>query len=68
MMKKLLVSKLLLAALSLATTVALFPATALAHTGHLANETVHGFLHAEHIIAITAIALIAYFVSILRNK
>ncbi len=73
MMKKLLTSKLylaksLLTALSLPAATALFPATALAHTGHLANESVHGFLHVEHIIAIVAIGFIAYLVSVLRKR
>ena len=60
--------KILMTTLSLASTAALFPATALAHTGHLPNDAVHGFLHIEHIIAIVAIGFIAYFISVLRNK
>ena len=67
-MKKLLTSKLLMATLSLVATTALFPATTLAHSGHLSNETVHGFLHVEHIIALVAVGLITYFVSVLRKK
>ena len=62
MMKNLLVFKLIAAALSLAST------SVLAHTGHMPNESVHSFLHVEHLVAISAIALIAYVVSILRNK
>ena len=62
MMKKLILPILSLTVLSLAST------TAFAHTGHISNEAVHGFLHVEHIIAITAIGLIAYFVGVLRNK
>ena len=42
--------------------------TALAHSGHLANESVHGFLHVEHIIVLTAICLIAYLIKRIRNK
>jgi len=73
MMKKLLaaklyLAKLLLTGLSLASTAALLPATALAHTGHLPNDTAHGFLHVEHIIAIIAIGFIAYSVNVLRKK
>ncbi len=67
-MKKLLTSKLLMATLSLVATTALFPATALAHSGHLSNDTVHGFLHVEHIIGLVAIGFIAYYVSMLRKK
>jgi hypothetical protein len=44
------------------TILSLLPTTAFAHSGHLPNETVHGFLHIEHIIALAAIALIAYLV------
>lgn len=43
-------------------------ATALAHSGHLSNESVHGFLHIEHIIVLAAFGLIAYLVKVLRNK
>ncbi|MFV9614828.1 MAG: hypothetical protein ACNYZG_02675 [Gammaproteobacteria bacterium] len=53
-MKKLLVSNLSLALLLLVST------SALAHTGHLSNESVHGFLHIEHIIMLAAFALIVY--------
>ena len=67
-MKKLLTSKLLMATLSQVATTPLIPATALAHSGNLSNETVHGFLHVEHIIGLVAIGFIVYFVSMLRNK
>ena len=62
MMKKFLISNLITVVSSLATT------SALAHTGHMTNESIHSFLHVEHIVAITAIALIAYFVNVMRNK
>ena len=62
MMKKLILPILSLTVLSLTST------TAFAHTGHITNEAVHSFLHIEHIIAISAIGLIAYFVGVLRNK
>jgi hypothetical protein len=55
-MKKLLVTSLLA------------PASALAHTGHLSNESVHGFLHIEHIIMLAAAGLIIYLVKALSNK
>jgi hypothetical protein len=61
-MKKLLASKLLLITLILVST------SALAHTGHLANDAVHGFLHIEHIIVLAAAGLIAYFLKTLNNK
>jgi len=61
-MKKLLTFKLLLATLFLVST------SALAHTGHLSNDAVHGFLHIEHIIMLATVGLIAYAVKILRNK
>ena len=41
---------------------------AIAHTGHMANDTAHGFLHAEHIIMIAAISLAAYVIAVLRKK
>lgn len=41
---------------------------AIAHTGHIANDTAHGFLHAEHIIMIAVISLTAYVIAVLRNK
>ena len=62
MMKKLLISKLPLLLLTLAST------TAFAHTGHLPVETVHGLLHIEHIITVAAIGVIAYFVNAIYKK
>jgi hypothetical protein len=50
------IKKLLVTILSLTST------SLLAHTGHLPNESVHGFLHIEHIIVIATIALVAYLV------
>ena len=60
--------KLLLSKYSLLTLLLLLSTSALAHTGHLANESVHGFLHVEHIIMLAAVGLIAYLVKILSNK
>ena len=61
-MKKLLISKLSL------TLLLLFSTSALAHTGHLSNESAHGFLHVEHIIMLVSAGLIVYFVSALGKK
>lgn len=66
-MKKLFASKLCLTKLSLSA-LSLASTSAFAHTGHLANDTVHSLLHVEHIIAIAAIGLIAYFVNVLSKK
>ena len=40
----------------------------LAHTGHSINESVHGLLHVEHIVAIAAGGIIALVALSLRNK
>ena len=61
-MKKLLNSRLSLTVLSLVSS------SASAHTGHLPDEAIHGFLHVEHIIVITAIGLISYVICVLRKK
>ena len=42
--------------------------TVLAHPGHLSGETLHGFLHAEHIITLAAVGIIVFVVSLLRGK
>lgn len=56
-MKKILTTALLLTSTS-----------AMAHVGHMTNESVHGFLHIEHIIILAAAGLTAYVVKVLRNK
>ena len=61
-MKKLLVSKLSLTLLLPVST------SALAHTGHLSNESVHGFLHVEHIIMLAAAGLLVSLIKVLNNK
>ena len=61
-MKKLLVSKLSLTLLLSVST------SALAHTGHLSNESVHGFLHVEHIIMLAAAGLLVYLIKVSNNK
>jgi len=66
-MKKLLTSKVSLTKI-LAIALSLASTPVLAHTGHLPDESVHGLLHVEHVIAIAVIGFIAYFISVLRNK
>jgi hypothetical protein len=61
-MKKVLFSKLLLTLLLLVST------SALAHTGHLSNEPVHGLLHIEHIILLIAAALIVFVLKAINKK
>jgi hypothetical protein len=39
----------------------------LAHPGHSAGEFVHGLLHIEHILALTAAGVIAFAVRALRK-
>ena len=62
MMKKLLTNKLLTIVLTLTST------SALAHTGHLFNESAHGLLHAEHVIALAIIGIVALAIHLLRNR
>ena len=61
-MKKLLISTLTLTLLLLVST------SAMAHTGHLSNESVHGLLHVEHIIMLAAAGLIIYLIKVSSNK
>jgi hypothetical protein len=61
-MKNLLTRYLLAAALFLTA------GSALAHPGHLTYESVHGFLHAEHIVILSVIGLVIYIVKILSDK
>jgi len=46
----------------------LFSSSVMAHTGHLTNESMHSFLHIEHIIALVSIGIIAVAVKKLRHK
>ena len=39
-----------------------------AHPGHVANEQVHGFLHAEHIVLIAVIGLTLYLIKVFGKK
>ena len=43
-------------------------ASALAHSGHLPDESVHGLLHIEHIIGLIVFAFVAYAVANWINK
>ena len=61
-MKKLLISKLSLTLFLLVST------PAMAHTGHLSNESVHGLLHVEHIGMLVLAGLIIYLVKASSNK
>ncbi len=61
-MKNLLLSKLSLALLLP------FSTSVLAHTGHLPSESVHGFLHVEHIIMLAAAGLVVYLIKVSGNK
>lgn len=61
-MKNLLTAFFSLAGLSLSTT------AVLAHTGHLHNETVHGFLHAEHLLVLAALGVVAVMVKVFIKK
>jgi hypothetical protein len=40
----------------------------IAHPGHVANEQLHGFLHAEHIIMIAVIGLTLYLIKVFGKK
>jgi len=53
---------------SLTTILLLASTSAVAHPGHLTNESVHSFLHTEHIVALAALGAIAFVVTLLRNK
>jgi len=52
----------------LLTVLALTSTSAQAHTGHLFNESAHGLLHAEHVITLAFIGIVALSIHILRNK
>jgi hypothetical protein len=57
--------KLLTSTLSLIT---MTSGAAIAHTGHMTNESMHGLLHVEHIIALAAIVLAAYLLGTTKNR
>jgi len=66
-MKSLFTAKFSLATLLLLIT-PLVSTPLLAHPGHLSNESVHGFLHIEHIIALLAVGVAVLLVKKLRGK
>ena len=65
-MKQQLATLFLATATLLITTV--FSPAAFAHGGHVANESVHGFLHIEHIVLLIVIGVAGYLVKSLREK
>jgi len=46
----------------------LFSTSAIAHTGHMTNESWHSFLHIEHIVALVSMGIVAVAVKKLLNK
>ena len=48
--------------------VALLSPAVHAHPGHIADESVHGLLHSEHILALAAAVVIACTVYLIRSK
>ena len=40
----------------------------MAHSGHLSHESVHGFLHVEHIVILAAVGLVVFLLKILNDK
>lgn len=46
----------------------LFSSSAMAHSGHIPNESVHSLLHIEHIVALVTIGIVAVVVKKLRHK
>lgn len=61
-MKNLSIYKLLLLILIAAST------SVLAHPGHVANDSLHGFLHVEHIIMIAVVGLTVYLLKVFGKK
>lgn len=52
----------------LAILAAITSTSALAHPGHLPDESVHGFLHIEHIILLIAVGAVAITIIELRKR
>ncbi|HEB82851.1 MAG TPA: hypothetical protein ENJ11_08305 [Gammaproteobacteria bacterium] len=46
----------------------LFSGYALAHPGHLPVESVHGFLHTEHIVALAALGVVAWIAKAISDS
>ena len=64
-MKKIVMNKLWL----LISALFLIPVpAATAHTGHLTEDSMHSFLHTEHIIMFLLIGLVIYTLNIFRDK
>mgnify|MGYP000471533422 CR=1 FL=1 len=61
-MKKLFTASFLLIVLSLSSM------TVFAHSGHLSKESIHSFLHVEHIIVLAAFGLVVFALKLLRKK
>ena len=55
-----------LSALTLLT--GLMSPAAIAHPGHLANESVHSMLHSEHVVLLVASGIVAIAIYVLRNR
>jgi hypothetical protein len=49
-------------------TLALLSSSAVAHPGHLADDSVHGLLHIEHIILLVVAAGIVFTINAFRNR
>jgi len=48
--------------------VAMISTNVIAHPGHMADESVHGFLHVEHIVALIAMIVVAAVIAWSRDK
>jgi hypothetical protein len=46
----------------------LISTSALAHTGHLTVDSVHSFIHVEHIVLLVMVGLVALSLYVSRNK
>ena len=62
------INKNLVAVGSLSLLTTLISPVVSAHTGHAANESVHGLLHVEHIVALVAAGAIALAAFASRNR
>ena len=49
-------------------TLTLISTSALAHTGHVADESLHSALHSEHLMVLAAIILTAYVAVVFGRK
>ena len=60
--------KKLLTLLILCSTAVIHSTSAVAHTGHMPVESVHSYLHAEHIMIVSVIVVVAYVASTLFKR